>query len=266
MWAPKPTVYYLDLSPPDERERGTPMIRVAIVLGLVLLVGMACGDEPGAQVPAEATVKALVQQQVQQAPPGPTPSENPDLERTVEAIVEDQLAELDATVEALVEQRLVELLAATPASNPPYWPTAEDYTIALAMSGGKPDYENYAAVYVARECLAGRELTPEGFRALIRQGHRSVPGASDTLTQMINSAQGRIALGLPQAECMLPFTYPETLDDAMLSVSLYEAGWNVDNPVYHLIAPQYEKKAHRCFAQRSQNLGFLRCMFPGIFG
>lgn len=167
------------------------MITVAIVLGLVLLVGVACGDESGAQVPVEVTSvpqtipqrdeatgpnnPVVQQQQVQQAPPGPPPSENPDLERTVEAIVEDRLAELDATVEALVERRLAELLAALAPPEPIYWPTLEDYKIANRQLAYVNDfipvlirpYENFASLYVAHECLAGEELTSGGFRSFV---------------------------------------------------------------------------------------------------
>ena len=39
------------------------MIRVSIVVGLVLLLCVACGVEPGSQVPAEPRVEPLVQEQ-----------------------------------------------------------------------------------------------------------------------------------------------------------------------------------------------------------
>ena len=131
------------------------------------------------------------------------------------------------------------------------------------MSGGQPDYNNYAAVYVARECLAGRELTAEGFRSLIRQTHRSVPGATDALNQTIKSVEERIAQGLPPAECMRPFTSPETLDEAMLSAGLLAANIDVANPAYRVVRAKWEERASSCFAQRRQDLIFLDCVRTG---
>ena len=52
-------------------------MRVALILGLTLVVSVACGDEPAAQVPAEATVEPLAQEQGEPSPKGDVGSDTP---------------------------------------------------------------------------------------------------------------------------------------------------------------------------------------------
>ena len=60
--------------------------------------------------------------------------------------------------------------------NPPGWPSRSDYELVVlpfyddspdSIDDALADFEHYAAVYVAAECLAGREATPAGFREMV---------------------------------------------------------------------------------------------------
>ena len=73
-------------------------------------------------------------------------------------------------------EELTDRLAADLASDPPGWPSRSDYELVVlpfyddspdSIDDALADFDHYAAVYVAAECLAGRETTPAGFRDFV---------------------------------------------------------------------------------------------------
>ena len=243
------------------------MIRVATVLGLVLLVGVACGVEPAVQAPAEATSvpqttpvrseatgrsnPVVRQQQEQQAPSGPTPSTNLSLQPTGVAIVQERLAEI-----------------------PVYWPTIEDFELILmghevGVLQRRPllrRYDRFAAVYAGRECLNGKERSFDGFRSFVGS-NPDIPAQAGIVTrQIISSAEHRIALGLSAAEegCMRPYMFPRASAELMLSVHLVQTAIaiNPNNPFYEAFLTQLKQRAvSKCWDGKDQI--FLRCAWKG---
>ena len=73
-------------------------------------------------------------------------------------------------------EQLTSRLAADLAADPPGWPSRNDYELVVlpfyddrpeALDDALAGFDHYAAVYVAAECLAGREPTPAGFREMV---------------------------------------------------------------------------------------------------
>jgi hypothetical protein len=147
--------------------------------------------------------------------------------------------DLRPTVEALVQQRLAELLAEMPTPEPIYWPTIEDYKIValpravgysgLVRSALLRYFDQYAAVYAASKCLAGEQLTPRGFRGFVdgtllmrtADGREAiVVSAADVIRRIIARADSQVEL----RSCERVYLYPESGAEATLAVGLYLAG------------------------------------------
>ncbi len=156
---------------------------------------------------------------------------------------------LEATVEVLVEEKLKEILTATPyplratptltpvppkatpTPGPRYFPTYFDYESGiLAISPvdtpqflldallRDSEYEKRAAAYVLGSCLDGHILTREGFRLYLLGKGQDTPGnkaIEDGLSDVIELAS-------MDDECMRPFTYPITENDWTLAFGLVE--------------------------------------------
>ena len=160
---------------------------------------------------------------------------------------------LQATMEALVRETLVGLLAemATPA--PDYWPSLADFT-ALAYNridrifqdssqGGfwktkeriEERYVGHVSVFVAAECLAGRELSFDGFRSFLDETYL-LQRPSDqvallkleaervvaTLVGIANSKPGPESFDL-EDDCTRPYLYPRSASEADLAIELVNA-------------------------------------------
>ncbi len=124
--------------------------------------------------------------------------------------------------------RLVAELAADPAG----WPSRSDYELAVlplfddspdAVDDALADFDHYAAVYVAAECLAGRETTPAGFREMV--GRTFTPG-SDRIPRIAAEAQALIADILAhdpqnaQPRCLRPYVIPVSAVEAISALRL----------------------------------------------
>ena len=177
-----------------------------LLTSLGLIAALSCGDTP---VPVTPT------------PPGP------DLEATVQA--------LEARVEALTAHvPTVEALSV-------YVPTIEDYETVvmpkLRRSGYSRavtdlvllKYDQYAAVYMASECLDGNESSPGGFRSFVDK-RTFVRGISDldgafaidpvnqsVIARMLAAPDGKNEL----AGCMRPYLYPEGGKEMTLGLELF---------------------------------------------
>ena len=86
-------------------------------------------------------------------------------------------------------QELTDRLASDMKAAPPDWPSRSDYELVVlpfyedspdSIDDALADFDHYAAVYVAAECLAGREPTPAGFRDFLGRtfstGRNRIPG------------------------------------------------------------------------------------------
>ena len=117
-------------------------------------------------------------------------------------------------------KELTDRLAADLASDPSGWPSRSDYElVVLPLYDDRPDsidealadFEHYAAVYVAAECLAGRETTPAGFRELVG---RTFSAGRDRIPRIAAEAETAIAGILAHAPqvasppCLRPYVTP----------------------------------------------------------
>ena len=103
-----------------------------------------------------------------------------------------------------------------------YRPTLEDYKAVIlpevsrltegAREFALSHFDDYAAVYLARQCVEGRERTAKGFRAF---GEGTSPAllpaiAETVIEEMVGVAERQIELDLPpvKQDCMRPYMYP----------------------------------------------------------
>ena len=128
-------------------------------------------------------------------PPAPHPSPTPPSAPRPEATLQPTPTAVPDSRQDAVEH-LTDRLAADLASDPPGWPSRSDYDlVVLPFYDDSPDsvddalagFEQYAAVYLAAECLAGREATPAGFRDFVGRtfsaGRDRIPGSQPSPRQ-----------------------------------------------------------------------------------
>ena len=155
-----------------------------------------------------------------------------------------------------------------------YWPTIDDFRVIISQYDITNPftydlllrrYPQYAAVYVARECVDSRDRSFAGFRSFVETfDYDTVGRAAENLSnEIITFIEQRIALGLAPAEegCML-YVFPATWDEALLTVHLH--GINLGNPFYDAIIAGLEQKAHKCILRLvdDEEQIFIRCMWP----
>ena len=129
-------------------------------------------------------------------------------------------------------KELTDRLAADLASDPSGWPSRSDYElVVLPLYDDRPDsidealadFEHYAAVYVAAECLAGRETTPAGFRELVG---RTFSAGRDRIPRIAAEAETAIAGILAHAPqdapppCLRPYVTPASAVEAITALRL----------------------------------------------
>lgn len=129
-------------------------------------------------------------------------------------------------------EQLTDRLAADLAADPPGWPSRSDYELVIlpfyedssdSIDDALADFDHYAAVYVAAECLAGRETTPAGFREMV--GRTFAPG-SDRIPSIAAEAQALIADILArdpqdaQPPCLRPYVNPASAVEAISALRL----------------------------------------------
>lgn len=139
----------------------------------------------------------------------------------------------------------VPAVVATPISAPAapttlsvYWPTMQDYMSVIispepaAIQTVEQTFQQYAAVYIAEECVRERERSPDGFRTFVKDtlifpsGHDRMElmavFADSVIASIVSVTEQRIADGLSVVEqnCLRLFTYPETTEDTLIAASL----------------------------------------------
>ena len=100
----------------------------------------------------------------------------------------------DDAIEQLTDRLIRGMMA-----EPPGWPSKSDYElVVLPFYHDRPDFvdealadfDHYASVYTASECLAGQETTPSGFRQFVAETF--APGR-DRLAKVASAAEDVIA-------------------------------------------------------------------------
>ena len=126
---------------------------------------------------------------------------------------------------------LTDRLVAKLESDPPGWPSRSDYElVVLPFYDDSPDsvddalagFEHYAAVYLAAECLAGREATPAGFRDFVG---RTFSGGRDRIPRIAAESETVIAAILahsqdPPPTCLRPYVTPSSAVEAISALRL----------------------------------------------
>ena len=131
------------------------------------------------------------------------------------------------TVEQLTDQLIGDMMA-----DPPGWPSRSDYELVVlpfyhdspdSIDDALADFDHYAAVYVAAECLAGRETTPARFRDLVG---KTFSADRDRIPRIAAEAEAVIAGILahtPQdatPPCLRPYTTPNSAVEAISALRL----------------------------------------------
>ena len=129
-------------------------------------------------------------------------------------------------------QELTDRLAADMKAAPPDWPSRSDYELVVlpfyedspdSIDDALADFDHYAAVYVAAECLAGREPTPAGFRDFLG---RTFSTGRDRIPRIAAEAETVIAAILthdPQdtpPPCLRPYVTPSSAVEAISALRL----------------------------------------------
>ena len=129
-------------------------------------------------------------------------------------------------------QELTDRLAADMKAAPPDWPSRSDYELVVlpfyedspdSIDDALADFDHYAAVYVAAECLAGREATPAGFRDFLG---RTFSVGRDRIPRIAAEAETVIAAILthdPQdtpPPCLRPYITPASAVEAISTLQL----------------------------------------------
>ena len=131
-----------------------------------------------------------------------------------------------ASVEQLTDQLIGDMMA-----DPPGWPSRSDYELVVlpfyhdspdSIDDALADFDHYAAVYVAAECLAGRETTPARFRDLVG---KTFSADRDRIPRIAAEAEAVIAGILahePQdaPPCLPPYITPSTAVEAISALRL----------------------------------------------
>jgi hypothetical protein len=169
---------------------------------------------------------------------------------------EDETRELTNLGEYLVWTRvglavwvgfLLLAVACGSAATPPplYWPTLADYRVVSTLKKdslpgmsplagflfGERWFLAYAITYAATECVAGRELSSEGFRAFITDNlgspkqsttHIILPKTNRVIGQMLVLSESGARL-----DCLRPYLYPTTGTEVSLAADLV---WIIREP------------------------------------
>ena len=128
-------------------------------------------------------------------------------------------------------QELTDRLAADMKAAPPDWPSRSDYELVVlpfyedspdSIDDALADFDHYAAVYVAAECLAGREPTPAGFRDFLG---RTFSTGRDRIPRIAAEAETVIAAILahsqdPPPPCLRPYITPASAVEAISTLQL----------------------------------------------
>ena len=129
-------------------------------------------------------------------------------------------------------EQLTDRLAADLKADPPGWPSRSDYELVVlpfyddspdSVDDALADFDHYAAVYVAAECLAGRETTPAGFRDFVG---KTFSAGRDRIPRIAAEAQAEIAGILahePQdapPPCLRPYITPSSAVEAISALRL----------------------------------------------
>ena len=124
---------------------------------------------------------------------------------------------------------LTDRLVAKLESDPSGWPSRSDYELVVlpfyddspdSIDDALADFEHYAAVYVAAECLAGREPTPAGFREMVGRtfstGRDRIPriAAETVIAAILAHSQD------PPPPCLRPYVTPASAVEAISAVRL----------------------------------------------
>jgi len=107
-----------------------------------------------------------------------------------------------------------------------YWPTYAGFAaVAFPSTGGispvyrdhiKARYLEYVAVYVAHECIEGREQTAEGFHRFITQQSNSIATRAEVIVgQMLGQSREQI-----EGTCIESYLYPKTSGQFYLATEL----------------------------------------------
>ena len=128
-------------------------------------------------------------------------------------------------------QQLTQRLAADLAAEPPGWPSRSDYELVVLpfyddspdlVGDALADFEHFAAVYVASECLAGRETTPAGFRNFVG---KTFSDGRDRIPRIAAESETVIAAILahsqdPPPTCLRPYGTPSSAVEAISALRL----------------------------------------------
>ena len=128
-------------------------------------------------------------------------------------------------------EQLTDRLAADLATDPPGWPSRSDYELVVlpfyddspdSIDDALADFEHYAAVYVAAECLAGRETTPAGFRNFVG---KTFSDGRDRIPRIAAESETVIAAILahsqdPPPTCLRPYVTPSSAVEAISALRL----------------------------------------------
>jgi hypothetical protein len=81
-------------------------------------------------------------------------------------------------------------------------------------------FPDLGIVYTASECVAGRELSSEGFRAFVKAADISaIPGTAERLIGEMLALEASGA----RLDCLRPYVYPATANEGSLAVDLVYA-------------------------------------------
>ena len=187
------------------------MRRAVLLAFAVCLIGCAPGADPELPAP-QPTLTA------------PSSSQSEDARQPTPTVSSEARP-------GAVEQ-LTDRLAADLATDPPGWPSRSDYELVVlpfyddspdSIDDALADFEHYAAVYVAAECLAGREATPAGFREMVG---RTFSTGRDRIPRIAAEAETVIAAILahdPQdapPPCLRPYVTPSSAVEAISALRL----------------------------------------------
>ena len=129
-------------------------------------------------------------------------------------------------------EQLTDRLSADLAADPPGWPSRSDYELAVlplfddnpdGVDDALADFEHFAAVYVAAECLAGRDPAPAGFREMVGRtftpGRDRIPRIAAEAEALIGDILARDTQEAPPP-CLRPYITPSSAIEAISALRL----------------------------------------------
>lgn len=235
-------------------------IRVGLVVWVgFLLLAVACGA-PASPSPVPAAASSHI---------------DPDVLEAVRKLLEAEDAGLPPPAATPTPTRTKPPPTATSRittniSAPLYWPTFADFQVAIAppfRSAFNSDFLDYGIVYAASECVAGRELSSEGFRAFVAEvGDGEDPGirAKTVIGQMLTlSASGA------RLDCLNPYLHPTTGTEVYLAAELVSAAEPgiAGSPMRLYYRDALKKMAFRWLGEGAQQgQSILRSLLLGSLG